>query len=167
MSYKINIEDSTVEVEIEKRRPLLRLRIGDREHTIHESKCPSTGEFEFVVDGRLYSGWRYATAEEVYMRIAGRTHVTSVPKDLGAEGGGGPSADEIRSDVPGTVVSLYCAEGDEVKSGQQLITIESMKLQIVLIAPRDGAIETIHFDTNATFDRGATLVSLVPLEADE
>jgi len=167
MSYKINIEDNTVEVEIEKRRPHLHLRIDDHEHTIQESKCPNAGAFAFIVDGKTVSGWRYATAEDVYIRIDGRTHVISVPKGPGAEGADGPSGDEIRSDVPGTVVELHCADGNEVKSGQDLMTIESMKLQIILVAPRDAIIKKIHVATNATFDRGALLISFVPLEEDE
>ncbi len=164
MPYQINIDDRTIEADIVKRKPLLRIRIGDREHTITEANCPASGDFEIMVDGKVYRGWRYATSEEVYMRINGRTHIISVPRGPGAAGADAGSADEIRADMPGTVVSLNCADGDEVKSGQQLLTVESMKLQIGLVAPRDGVIEKVHFEANAPFDRGATLVSFVPLE---
>jgi biotin carboxyl carrier protein len=39
-----------------------------------------------------------------------------------------------------------------------------MKLQVGVVAPRDGKIAKINFAANATFDRQATLVSFVPLD---
>lgn len=164
MPYQINIDDRTIEADIVKRKPQLRIRIGEREHTISQADCPASGDFKITVDGNVYHGWRYATSEEVYMRFNGRTHIISVPRGPGATSGDAGSSDEIRADMPGTVVSLNCADGDEVKSGQQILTVESMKLQIGLIAPRDGVIKKVHFQSNASFDRGAILVSLVPLE---
>ena len=167
MAYQINIEDRTVEADIVIRKPLLRIRIGEREHVITEVNCPASGDFEITVDGQVYRGWRYATSEDVYMRINGRTHIISVPRGPGAAAGDAGSANEIRAEMPGTIVSLNCADGDEVTSGQQLLTIESMKLQIGLVAPRDGTIEKVHFAANTPFDRGATLISFVPLEDDD
>lgn len=167
MPYQINIEDRTVETDIVKRKPLLRIRIGDHEHVVTEVNCPASGDFEIMVDGKVCRGWRYATSEDVYMRINGRTHIISVPRGPGAAAGDAASVDEIRADMPGTIVSLNCADGEEVTSGQQLLTVESMKLQIGLIAPRDGVIEKVHFAANTPFDRGATLISFVPLEDDD
>lgn len=164
MAYQIRIEDRTVEADIVKRKPLLRIQIGDREHVITEVNCPASGDFEIMVDGQVHRGWRYATAEDVYVRVNGRTHIISVPRGAGADAADGGSADEIRAEMPGTIVSLNCADGDEVASGQQLLTVESMKLQIGLVAPRDGTVEKVHFAANTPFDRGATLISFVPLE---
>jgi biotin carboxyl carrier protein len=54
-----------------------------------------------------------------------------------------------------------------VKAGDKLITIESMKLQVGLVAPRDGTIEKIHVPAETAFDRGATLISFVALAAPD
>ncbi len=167
MPYKINIDDRTIEADIVKRKPLLRVLIGERQHTVTEARCPGSGDFEITIDGKIYSGWRYASSEDVYMRINGRTFIISAPRGPGELADDGSAKNEVRADMPGTVVSVECKDGDEVKSGQQLMTIESMKLQVGLVAPRDGVIEKVHFAANTPFDGGATLISLVPLEDGE
>ena len=70
--------------------------------------------------------------------------------------------------MPGTVISHHSEVGAEVKAGDRLITIESMKLQVSLVAPRDGVIEKFHVPAETAFERGALLVSFVtetPAEA--
>ena len=62
--------------------------------------------------------------------------------------------------MPGTVVSIHCAVGDSVTSGQKLVTIESMKLQISMVAPRDGKVAAVNAAPNTTFERGTVLVAL-------
>ena len=47
----------------------------------------------------------------------------------------------------------------EVADGDRLITIESMKLQMILTAPRAGRIRQIHVGDHDSFDRGAVLIS--------
>ncbi|MBT6428076.1 MAG: biotin/lipoyl-binding protein, partial [Rhodospirillaceae bacterium] len=42
--------------------------------------------------------------------------------------------------MPGLVVSLDVAAGDEVKAGQALAVVEAMKMENILRAERDGII---------------------------
>ncbi|MBY0510126.1 MAG: biotin/lipoyl-binding protein [Rhodospirillaceae bacterium] len=163
MTYKAIYNEQPVDIGLGKRKPLLQVKIGEVSHTVSDSHCPAAGEFTVTIDGHLYNGWRYANAEEVYIRINGRTHIIGLPQAGAGGAGGGASADEIRADMPGTVVSVDAKEGDDVTSGQKIMTIESMKLQVAVVAPRDGKIAKIHFAANTTFDRQATLVNFVPL----
>ena len=140
---------------------MLRIAVGEAVHTVSEAEV-SASDFEITIDGQIHQGWRYATADEVYIRLHGRTYVVGLPQSSAALAAAGQADNEIRADMPGTVVAIHCAEGEEVASGQKLITIESMKLQIGLVAPRDGTVAKVHVGANATFERGATLVSLAP-----
>ena len=45
--------------------------------------------------------------------------------------------------MPGLLVSLAVAEGDEVREGQALATVEAMKMENVLRAERGGRIARI------------------------
>ncbi len=45
--------------------------------------------------------------------------------------------------MPGLVVSIAVAEGDEVKAGQTLCVVEAMKMENVLKAERDGSVSNI------------------------
>src|SRR5438874_1507348 len=138
MPYQAILGDRTIDVDIERRRPMLRVSVGEAVHSITEARCPAAGDFEITIDGHIHRGWRYATADEVYVRIGGQTYIIGVPQFAGAGAGHGASDNEIKADMPGTMVSLHAAEGEAVTSGQKLVTIESMKLQVGMVSPRDG-----------------------------
>jgi len=52
--------------------------------------------------------------------------------------------------MPGLVISIDVAEGQEVKAGETLAVIEAMKMQNVLRAERDGTVKAIHAKPGAT-----------------
>ncbi len=49
----------------------------------------------------------------------------------------------VRCPMPGLVVSIAVAEGQEVKAGETLAVVEAMKMENVLRAERDGVVKTI------------------------
>ncbi|WP_332770315.1 acetyl-CoA carboxylase biotin carboxyl carrier protein subunit, partial [Phenylobacterium sp.] len=49
----------------------------------------------------------------------------------------------ILSPMPGLVVSLDVAVGQEVKTGEQVAIVEAMKMQNIIRAERDGTVKTI------------------------
>ena len=49
----------------------------------------------------------------------------------------------VRCPMPGLVVSLAVAEGQEVKAGETLAVVEAMKMENVLRAERDGIVKKI------------------------
>ncbi len=54
------------------------------------------------------------------------------------------SEKSIRCPMPGLVISLAVAEGQEVKAGETLAVVEAMKMENILRAERDGIIEKVH-----------------------
>jgi propionyl-CoA carboxylase alpha chain len=54
------------------------------------------------------------------------------------------SGKTLRCPMPGLVVSIAVAEGQEVKAGETLAVVEAMKMENVLRAERDGAVKKIH-----------------------
>jgi propionyl-CoA carboxylase alpha chain len=53
------------------------------------------------------------------------------------------SEKSVRCPMPGLVVSLAVAEGQEIKSGETLAVVEAMKMENILRAERDGRIKKI------------------------
>jgi propionyl-CoA carboxylase alpha chain len=53
------------------------------------------------------------------------------------------SEKSVRCPMPGLIVSLAVAEGQEVKAGETLAVVEAMKMENILRAERDGIIKTI------------------------
>ncbi|MPZ56336.1 MAG: acetyl-CoA carboxylase biotin carboxylase subunit [Rhizobiales bacterium] len=50
----------------------------------------------------------------------------------------------VRCPMPGLIVSIAVAEGQEVKAGETLAVVEAMKMENVLRAERDGVVKAIH-----------------------
>jgi acetyl-CoA/propionyl-CoA carboxylase biotin carboxyl carrier protein len=50
---------------------------------------------------------------------------------------------EIRSPMPGRVVSLRVTSGDYVSAGQPLLVVEAMKMENILVAPDDGLVSIL------------------------
>jgi propionyl-CoA carboxylase alpha chain len=53
------------------------------------------------------------------------------------------SGKSVRCPMPGLVMSIAVAEGQEVKAGDALAVVEAMKMENVLRAERDGVVKTI------------------------
>ncbi|MDH4334035.1 MAG: biotin/lipoyl-binding protein [Chloroflexota bacterium] len=75
-----------------------------------------------------------------------------------ATGSRGPI--EIRATLPGLVVSLSCEEGSEVAEGDPLLTLEAMKMQNEVRAPRAGRVTHRAVSPGETVARGALLLRL-------
>jgi propionyl-CoA carboxylase alpha chain len=60
------------------------------------------------------------------------------------------SGKKLLCPMPGLVVSIAVAEGQEVKAGETLAIVEAMKMQNVLRAERDGTVKKIHAAPGAT-----------------
>ncbi|HEV2363389.1 MAG TPA: acetyl/propionyl/methylcrotonyl-CoA carboxylase subunit alpha [Caulobacteraceae bacterium] len=71
-----------------------------------------------------------------------------------------PPADTSRlvlSPMPGLVVSMDVAPGDEVKAGQSICVVEAMKMQNIIRAERDGAIKAVGARAGETVAADAVL----------
>jgi acetyl/propionyl-CoA carboxylase alpha subunit len=67
---------------------------------------------------------------------------------------------EIRATLPGLVVVVAVAVGDEVAEGAPLLTIEAMKMQNEVRAPRPGAILEVAVTPGQAVATGALLMRL-------
>ena len=66
----------------------------------------------------------------------------------------------MRAPLPGTVVAVHVAVGDEVSTAQDLLVLEAMKMQHVIRADRPGRVEALPVRVGGTVDVGAVLVTL-------
>jgi biotin carboxyl carrier protein len=106
------------------------------------------GEYQVMMGGRLYTG--EVLDERAQLLASTRT-------------GAGASSGEIsiKSPMPGLVVAVPVSEGQEVKSGQTVIILESMKMQNELKAPRDGVVSRINAAAGQSVEQGKLLITIV------
>ncbi len=66
--------------------------------------------------------------------------------------------------MPGKIVRVLVAVGDEVIAGQSVLVIEAMKMQNELKAPRTGRVTAIEVKENDSVNAGALLATIGELQ---
>ena len=66
----------------------------------------------------------------------------------------------IRSEIPATVWQVKVAAGDTVESGDEIIILESMKMEIPVIAPSSGTISSVLVAPDDRVQEGDALAEL-------
>jgi 3-methylcrotonyl-CoA carboxylase alpha subunit len=99
--------------------------------------------------------------EMIYIRAFGRTFELRIvnPVEQASQRSRGVR-NRARAPMPGVVVDIHVAEGEEIAKGQTMMTIESMKILTAIPAPRQGKVNKIHFKPGQSFEKGAVLVTL-------
>lgn len=67
-------------------------------------------------------------------------------------------AEEVRAHITGTVWKIEVAVGDEVEEDDDLIILESMKMEMPVIAPEDGVIKEILIAEGDAVDEDQVLI---------
>jgi len=81
------------------------------------------------------------------------------PKPAPAPAPSGAASDVV-TPMPGTVLSVNVAVGDQVKANQVLLIFEAMKMENELVAPRAGTVTKIHIAKGEVFESGKVVITL-------
>jgi glutaconyl-CoA/methylmalonyl-CoA decarboxylase subunit gamma len=106
--------------------------------------------FEVVVDG-----WRFEAAVEPADRaeLRERARHAAAEHHIAAE-------ITLRAQIPGRVVRLWVAEGEQVEQGQRLLAIEAMKMENEIRAPQAGTVRGVRVDVGSKVEREDELLTV-------
>ena len=101
-------------------------------------------------------------AERQRWIASGQAHYESeeVAADLGEDAPLGAGLHSIDSHIAGNLWQVQVSEGDLVKAGDVLVILESMKMEIPLLAPRDGAVREVRVQPGSPVRAGQRVVVL-------
>lgn len=136
---------------------VLECSVDDR-HVSVDARLLQPGVLSLLVDGRQYrcildgdgvwiGGRRFAFSIDDPRSLQGRRSTSS-----GAEG---PRA--IKAAMPGRVVRVLVAAGDEVTEDQGIVVIEAMKMQNELKSPKAGRVARVAVAVGDTVGAGDVL----------
>lgn len=162
MTIRLTLDGVEHHVTIARRRPHLVLSIDGIDHEVSRTPAIGNGRNLMAVGGQRVDFARAEVGDKQVVRLGGRTFEVGFVDPFSTGAGGGSGADVLKAPMPGAVVSVQCSPGDTVQRGQPLVTIESMKLQTTLPAPRDGTVEAVLRNEGETFEKDEVIVRLEP-----
>ncbi len=160
MPIELSTMGRSYEIEILERRPSLICAIVKRSAIVTGIQIRPNGRSSITIDDKHHDVWCAIDGNTVWVHIEGRVYSVEVSSRIEKLPANNENSDAVCSDMPGTVVEIHTSLGAAVATGDALMTIESMKMQVIISAPRSGIIDRIHYKASATFDKDAVLVSL-------
>ena len=116
--------------------------------------------YTITVNGTAYE----VTVEETGSVSAPAAAPKAAPKaaPAAAPKAAAPAAGAVKvtASVPGKVVKVEASVGQEKKAGYSAIILESMKMEIPVVAPQNGTIASIDVAEGASVENGDTLATM-------
>ena len=119
--------------------------------------------------GRAYAfAWEWV-GRELHLWLDGNLFVfqRADPSTGSGRRRGSAAAIEATGDVlapmPGSVLEILVEAGDRVERNQTVAIMESMKMELVITAPRDGVVRRVAVQPGQQVERGMRLLELAPL----
>ncbi|WP_024953956.1 biotin/lipoyl-containing protein [Sulfurospirillum arcachonense] len=113
------------------------------------SVANSNGEYTVVVNGEKFN---VQVSEGLDASIEVKSVTSAKPSAPVASTG-----EEIKASLPGSVFKVVAKVGDTVKEGDVLIILEAMKMEIEIVAPKDGVVSAINVAEGQSVENGQTL----------
>ena len=124
--------------------------------------------YSLIVDGKSHESYVQQGDDNWQVLLRGRLYPVIVEdereKRLRAAAGGGVAESgefHLKAPMPGLVVTIPVTEGQDVKKGQVLLILESMKMQNELKSPRAGTIGRIRVKSGESVEQKQTLLSIM------
>lgn len=141
-------------------------RINGQEYIVAVNKMDNSVA-EVAVNGANYKVELVSPEEEVTLvarpaapkaaaPAAAPKATVATPASPSASSGAGA----LKSPLPGIVVAISVNVGDVVKKGQQVATLEAMKMENALQAPVDGTVQSININVGDSVLEGVTILTI-------
>jgi biotin carboxyl carrier protein len=119
------------------------------------------GIYSVLLGGRSFEARIEKSGEAWAVTVGGRRYVVEVsdPRRLKRRRDAvyGEGRQRVVSPMPGKVVRVLVAQGDEVEAGEALLVVEAMKMQNELKAPRAGRVALLTAQAGAAVAAGEVL----------
>lgn len=127
--------------------PVRLVTIGDRVLRVLARRSGGRGAYTLWVEG-----WRF----DVEALDERQRTIRSLSRAAAAAAGPAP----LTAPMPGLIVRVNVAEGEQVAPGQGLVVMEAMKMENELRAQAAGTVKRVHVEPGTAVEKGALLIEL-------
>ena len=143
------------------------VQINGSDHLIKVLDMKSD-KFEFLFDNAFHEiKILEVTSTELKILLDGQSiglkkhaKLTEIIEKSRANLGGASSLNTISSQIPGRVISISVNKGDAVKQGDNIVVLESMKMQVAIKSPRDGTVRDLKVKEGQSISRNDVVAIL-------
>ncbi len=134
-------------------------KIGDESFRFSASQL-GDGAWMLLAEGQRFPAYTASAGQERYVQFAGQQYsLTKVEPGRRKRSGGGSSGD-LTAEMPGQVIDVRVVEGASVKSGDVLVVLEAMKMEIRVTAAADGTVAKLYVQPGDVVERGQLLIEV-------
>jgi biotin carboxyl carrier protein len=164
MRYVATLEGAEHEIEVEElSADSFAIRFGANRFEADLRKV-GPASFSVIVDNRSFDFDVVRDGEEIV--VASRTgsqRLSIVDSARRSSRGAGKRREvsgrvEIKATMPGRVVNVLVAAGDEVKEGQGIVVVEAMKMENELKSPKAGKVVEVKVVAGQTVEKGELMI---------
>ena len=144
------------------------IKIQDKEYNLEILNMNSRG-MEFVLDNQFHNV-KYVENQTAEMKIVVdgipltiKMH-SSLDKIVYKNSGGGDTGSaqiNLRSQIPGKVVSIEVKVGDKIKKNDVVCVLESMKMQVSVKSHKDGEVKNLKIKEGNSVNKNDILAEIV------
>jgi biotin carboxyl carrier protein len=164
MKYVTTIDEKEFVIEIIDEK---HIRVNEQVLEVDLMAVSGQPVYSLLIGGKSYEAYVYPEEKDWQVLLRGRQYQAIVEdereKRLKTAGGARTEGGEfhLKAPMPGLVVSIPVDEGQEVKKGEVLLILESMKMQNELKSPRDGTVHRIRIKPGESVEQRQTLLSVM------
>ena len=163
-NLEFDFKGESVSAEVEKFQTAFRVKSGEKEFVFEPN---GENQYYVNVNGTKYLAAVVSHKGKYFIDIDSMLFELSDPQAdavVGGSGGQTGEKDKIFAPMPGKIVKLLVAVGDEIKEKQAMVIVEAMKMENQVNSLANGKVKAIHFGEGDQVD---TENPIIELELDE
>jgi len=159
LKNKLQWRDSELECEWRREGAEVRLTYGGQE--VQALLLEESAHFlEFQIDGKVEKVACYSDARGVFVHTPSGNFFFKPPKKARRRTKAGTGGEELTAPMPGKLLKVLVASGDEVKQGDTLMILEAMKMEHPIRAPHGGKVKSVYYQEGQRVSQGEELLEL-------
>jgi biotin carboxyl carrier protein len=142
--FDISIDGKVYRVELNRAENAWICRVGGREFSVDAEPIDSE-TLSLLVEGESYEV-RRASEDRIFVRERGYQVSVEDPRSWRGRkrsGVAGEGPQKLTASMPGKIVRVLAAEGDQIIAGQGIAVVEAMKMQNEVKSPKAGTLKKL------------------------